>query len=208
MKIIDIGCGRKKIEGAIGIDNSPFSTADIILNLNTEPLPFENSSIDFVHSSHCLEHLSLEGFLHMLSEMYRVCKDDGTIYITVPYFTTGLNWANPFHNNQICFNEHTFRFFSSAIECPAMSKMDYSTPSCPNYGLKHSANTDSNVEFELLKIDYDYFPEYLGLSSDELRSFRKSKIDVVDAIHFWLKPIKSLTTQTIKKESLLTVDLN
>ncbi len=37
---------------------------------------------------------------------------------------------------------------------------------------------------------------------------RKHGYDVVDAIHFWLKPIKSLTTQTIKKESLLTADLN
>lgn len=208
MKIIDIGCGRKKIEGSIGIDNSPFSTADIILNLNAEPLPFESNSIDFVHSSHCLEHLTLEGFLHMLSEIFRVCKSDGIIYITVPYYTTALNFANPFHNNQICFNEHTFRFFSSAIDCAALSRIDYSTPSCPNYGLKHSANTDSSIELELVKIDYDYFPEYSNLSKDEQRALRASKINVVDIIHYWLKPVKLQTTQTIKKESLLSVDLN
>jgi predicted SAM-dependent methyltransferase len=74
MKIIDIVCGRKKIEGSIGIDNSPFSMADIVLDLNTKSLPFENSSIDFVHSSHCLEHLTLDGFLHMLNEIFRVVK--------------------------------------------------------------------------------------------------------------------------------------
>jgi hypothetical protein len=89
-----------------------------------------------------------------------------------------------------------------------MPKIDYSTPSCPNYGLKHSANTDSAVEFELIKIDYDYLPEYFDLSADDQRISRKSKIDVVDAIHYWLKPVKSKTVQSIKKESLLSVDLH
>jgi hypothetical protein len=59
MKIIDIGCGRKKLAGSIGLDCSPFSTADIVLDLNVDPLPFEDDTIDFVHSSHALVQFKL-----------------------------------------------------------------------------------------------------------------------------------------------------
>jgi len=59
--ILDIGCGQKKIEGAIGIDFSPYSVADIVLDLNKEKLPFEDSSVDFIYTSHALEHLSWGG---------------------------------------------------------------------------------------------------------------------------------------------------
>jgi len=88
MKILDIGCGQKKLDGSIGIDFSPYSMADIVLDLNKEDLPFENDSIDYIYSSHALEHLTLDGFLHIMDEMYRTIKDDGQICITVPYFMT------------------------------------------------------------------------------------------------------------------------
>ncbi|MFA0156317.1 hypothetical protein [Vibrio sp. 10N.261.46.A3] len=51
MKILDVGCGQKKLPGSIGIDFSPMSDADIVLNLNEEMLPFDDNEIDYIFIS-------------------------------------------------------------------------------------------------------------------------------------------------------------
>jgi len=190
MKIIDIGCGRKKIPGSIGIDFSDYAEVDIKLDLNTSDLPFDDDSVDFVHSSHCLEHLSLDGFLNMIRESYRVCKPEGTIFVAVPYFHTGANFANPFHNNKVCFNEHTFRFFSSETTCPALEAKDYASRSCPQWGLRYSANEELGVELRLNKVELMYFSEYESEADDLKSMLRRTQSNIVENIHYWLQPIK------------------
>lgn len=197
--ILDIGCGQKKMEGAIGIDFSPYSVADIVLDLNKENLPFEDSSVDFIYTSHALEHLSWGGFMHCISEMYRVSKPDSQIYITVPYFQNTLNFANPFHNNKICFNEHTFRFFSSTQECKALKKEEYQTPTCPDWGLRYSANAELNIELETLKIDYLYFSQYTDLLEVEKTKLKSTYLNIVENITYWLKVIKPAPKLITKK---------
>ena len=176
--------------------------ADIVLDLNKEDLPFENDSIDYIYSSHALEHLTLDGFLHIMDEMYRTIKDDGQICITVPYFMTRSSLANPFHNNQICFNEHTFRFFSSVAENKNIDKRDYYVASCPQWGLRYSANAENEIEFETLEINYTYFDEYKNLTIDEQRIARSKYLNVVDTITYYLKAIKPVPLTIIKTSNI------
>lgn len=190
MRILDIGCGRKKIAGAIGVDFSSMSDADIVIDLNHERLPFDDSSVDFIYSSHALEHLSLDGFFHVMNEAYRVLRPEGQFKVVVPYFTTTLNLANPFHNNNICFNEHTFRFFSSDAECDAIPKEEYQTPSCPHWGLRYSANSEIGIEFKTLRIDKFYFPCYAEQSQPDKAIACSSKLNVAEQISYSLQAVK------------------
>lgn len=190
MKILDIGCGRKKIKGAIGLDFSSLSDADITIDLNVEPFPFDDNSFDFLYSSHTLEHLTMDGFWNVMRESYRILKPDGQFMITVPYFHTRANLANPFHNNQICFNEHTFRFLSSETTTPSMLPTEYATPSCPQWGLRYSANSELNMEWRTLAIKYYYFPEYRNLNEDEKRHARSTRDNVIDQITYSLQVVK------------------
>lgn len=190
MLILDIGCGRKKIEGAVGIDFSSMSNADVIIDLNHERLPFDDNSVDFIFSSHTLEHLSLDGFFHVMRESYRVLKAWVQFKIVAPYFTSSANFANPFHNNNICFNEHSFRFFSSEAECEAISKDEYQTPSCPHWGLRYSANSEPGIEFKMLRIDKFYFPLYSEQSESDKAAACSSKLNVAEQISYSLQAIK------------------
>lgn len=190
MLILDIGCGRKKIKGATGIDFSPMSDADVALDLNTDKLPFDDNSVDFIYSSHTLEHLTLDGFMNVMREAYRVMKPDAQFKIVVPYFTTLANLANPFHNNIICFNEHTFRFFSSEVETSSISHEAYASPSCPHWGLRYSANSEIGMEFRTIAMQFFYFPQFRHLSEREKVEARQSRIDVVDQISYSLMAIK------------------
>lgn len=48
-------------------------------------LPFDDESLDFVHSSHCLEHIITRDLHATITEWYRVLKVGGYMIITVPH---------------------------------------------------------------------------------------------------------------------------
>jgi predicted SAM-dependent methyltransferase len=50
----------------------------------TRPIPFADSSVDFIFSSHLLEHLTRLQAVGLLTEAYRVLRPTGTIRVAVP----------------------------------------------------------------------------------------------------------------------------
>ncbi|WOG26345.1 class I SAM-dependent methyltransferase [Endozoicomonas sp. 8E] len=189
MLILDIGCGRKKIAGAVGIDFSQMCNADVVLDLNHGRLPYDDNSVDFIFSSHTLEHLILDGFVHVMRESYRVLRAGSQFKIVVPYYPSTANFANLLHNNNICFNEHTFRFFSSETEREAISKDEYQSPSCQHWGLRYSSNNEIGIEFITLRIDKFYLPLY-SEQSEPVKAACSSKLNVAVKISNSLQAIK------------------
>lgn len=80
---IDIGCGNKKKEGCLGVDYVQAPAVDYVLDVNQERLPFDDESVEYVYSSHVLEHL--ESPNHLFQEIGRVCCDGAKIEIWTPY---------------------------------------------------------------------------------------------------------------------------
>lgn len=105
---IDLGCGDTKREGFWGIDFCPGPSVDLVLNIESERLPFEDNSIEHVFSSHMFEHLSDLTF--PLQEIIRVCKEDALVEIWTPYGKSNGAFAighqlffNENHWEQICY---------------------------------------------------------------------------------------------------------
>jgi|694.fasta_scaffold41825_7 predicted SAM-dependent methyltransferase len=69
---INLGCGAKKKEGFIGVDFVEAPNVDFFLNMEKESLPFEDYSIDYVFSSHFLEHI--ENHLFVLVKLVEFVK--------------------------------------------------------------------------------------------------------------------------------------
>lgn len=84
---IDLGCGAVKKEGTIGLDIVQLPSVDHVLNLETEPLPFADRSVAYVHSSHFLEHTQDPG--NILREVSRVCVDGARLEFWTPYVWSG-----------------------------------------------------------------------------------------------------------------------
>ena len=57
LKVLDLGCGKKKRFGTISVDYSDRHNVDVISDLNLFPYPFESDSIDQVYLENFLEHL-------------------------------------------------------------------------------------------------------------------------------------------------------
>lgn len=71
---VDIGCGKAKREGFVGVDIIPFEGVDIVMNAGKDKWPFRDGSVDEVHCSHFVEHLEPNERIHFANELYRVLK--------------------------------------------------------------------------------------------------------------------------------------
>jgi len=94
-RILDVGCGRDKLPGAIGIDSNPRSDADIVHDIDQRPWPIESDSITRVRAQDVLEHVA--DFFGVMSEIHRVCVDGAIVDVRMP-FMSSLNFAtDPTH---------------------------------------------------------------------------------------------------------------
>jgi len=96
-KVLDIGCGNRKRDGAIGIDINPRSQADIIHDLNITPYPFEESTFDEIYIDNVLEHL--HDVIKTLEEIHRIGKPNALVKIIVPYFRSRWACIDPTHRH-------------------------------------------------------------------------------------------------------------
>lgn len=95
---LNLGCGYKKLEGYVNVDKYKTSATDLLCNL--EYLwPWASSTIDEIILEHSLEHMgeTVSGFRQIIQEMYRVCKNNAVIKITVPHFRHDNFWHDPTH---------------------------------------------------------------------------------------------------------------
>jgi ubiquinone/menaquinone biosynthesis C-methylase UbiE len=89
---LNIGCGKKRIEGYVNIDVSDKFRPDVIADMCR--LPYKDGTIDEIYTSHTLEHV--RDFRKGMKEMHRVLKQGGTLTIVVPY-PASLTTYHPHH---------------------------------------------------------------------------------------------------------------
>lgn len=78
---LDVGGGDQRRDGWISIDIS--SGCDLFWDLR-RGIPFPDNSVDFIYSSHFLEHLSYANGQTILQEAMRVLKPGAEVSICVP----------------------------------------------------------------------------------------------------------------------------
>jgi len=130
--ILDVGCGRRKIPGAIGIDFNINTDADVVHNLNHFPYPFPDNNFDKIHCDGILEHL--DDIVCVMEELHRIAKPGALVEVTAPYFTSVDAFTDPTHK----------RFF-------AMRSFDYFTDDFPEYSFY------STARFRRVKVEVSFW---------------------------------------------------
>lgn len=121
--ILDIGCGKSKYPGSIGIDNNKKSNADIFFDIE-RGIPFPSNQFDLIYTSHTLEHIDPKKLVFILEEMWRVTKPHGKIIFIGPHFTGSGAAANPTHLRQ-GFSSQLFCYFISENEYEKFGKISF-----------------------------------------------------------------------------------
>lgn len=104
---IDLGCGSRKMHGAIGVDGVAVPGVDVVCDL-ARGLPFRDSSAGVVFAYHVLEHL--DDFVAAVEEIWRVLRPGGLAHIKAPHAaSTYTTWKDPTHRRGLSIA--TFAYF-------------------------------------------------------------------------------------------------
>jgi SAM-dependent methyltransferase len=93
MKKLDIGCGRNKLEGSVGLDVVALDGVDVVHDLNCFPYPFPENTFDYVRVIHVIEHL--QSIIKTMAEIHRIAKPDAEVDIVTPHHTDSSSWQDP-----------------------------------------------------------------------------------------------------------------
>jgi SAM-dependent methyltransferase len=147
-RALDLGCGSRKLPGAIGIDVLRTPDVDIVYDLSVSPWPLRENEFDVVFMSHFLEHM--DDLLKVLSEVHRIARNGAHVIIRVPYFRSTDAYTDPTHRHFFTSRSLDYFFEGERIarDCGA-----------------------SYVPFRFRKLGFWY--AWPGLSHNPLRQFLK-----------------------------------
>jgi SAM-dependent methyltransferase len=110
MRILDVGCGHDKLPGAVGLDRSADTLADVVHDLDVFPWPLPDGEFDRVRCQDVLEHL--EDVVRTMEEIHRVTRPDAEVRIRVPHFSSVQAFTDVTHRH--FFASQSFQTFEAA----------------------------------------------------------------------------------------------
>jgi SAM-dependent methyltransferase len=85
---VDIGCGKNKREGFVGVDIINFEGVDVVLDAGKDTWPWAEGEVEEVWCNHVVEHLTAQQRVHFVNELYRVLKPGGKATIITPHWAS------------------------------------------------------------------------------------------------------------------------
>ncbi len=169
---LNLGSGSRRKEGFLNVDILALPGVDVVCDLEKQ-LPFEDNSVIEVYGEHVLEHI--EGFVPLMTELYRICKDGAALNFRIPYLTSESAFKDPTHRRFI--SERTFSYFSRAAQ---------DKEGLPEYNLP--------MDFEIAGFDYMYHKRIFALPI--LRTFLKRYCwNIVKTMVVSLRAVKPARTR-------------
>lgn len=120
VSLLDIGTGNGEIAGILGrfynvvsvdvVDQRTVRKGFTFVQIGGERLPFSDKSFDVIVSNHVIEHV-LDADLH-ISEIDRVLKDDGLVYLATP----NRLWPWEAHNRVLLLHYLSAATFNSLLK--------------------------------------------------------------------------------------------
>ena len=129
--VLDLGCGRNKFPGAVGLDYAGNSVADVQHDLDVYPYPVAASGFDVILLRNVIEHV--RNVVGLMEEVHRVGKAGADVIITTPHFSSLYSYQDPTHLRHL-----------------ALDSMDYFTTDT-----KHS-NFYSSCRFRIVAKGFDF----------------------------------------------------
>lgn len=101
-RVLDLGCGRSKLRGSVGIDYAGAADADIRHDLNIYPYPPADNSFDAVVMRNFIEHVA--DVVKLMEEVHRIVRPGGDVFITTPHFSSVYSYQDPTHIRHLAYD--------------------------------------------------------------------------------------------------------
>lgn len=147
---LNIGSGFTRIEGFTNVDYVQHTDdkgnqyTDVLCNIEKEPLPFEDNSIDEIAAYEVLDHV--ENLIFVMNEMWRVLKPEGLLKGKLPREGGRGALADPTHKRIIITD--TFDYFTGVNRHKSFRPR---RPGNADYGIKpwYKIVLDKRINFIL-----------------------------------------------------------
>jgi len=106
--VLNLGCGRKRMDGAINLDRTAETQPDVVHDLNQTPWPFPDNAFRAIYASDVIEHL--HDVVPVMEEIHRISCNGALIHITVPHFSCSNAFTDPTHRHN--FGYSSFDYFT------------------------------------------------------------------------------------------------
>jgi len=169
---LNIGSGLTKLPEFISIDKIKEVRPDIVADVEKGLPMFKDGSVDYILVDGVMEHI--KDLVFVMEEFYRICKQNATIEIVVPYFASTGAFQDPTHTR--FFTEHTFDYFQRGKQ----------RRSC--YAFK--------CDYEVVNVKYDYLPLFRFLPFR--RRLGHIFLNIITRMHVKLKVIKPARKMFLK----------
>jgi SAM-dependent methyltransferase len=95
--VLDVGCGSKKRPGAVGLDISADTDADIVHDLDVFPYPIDDDAFDHIVMQDVIEHVADP--MRVAAELHRILRPGGRLTLRTPHFSSALAYSDPTHRH-------------------------------------------------------------------------------------------------------------
>ena len=109
---LNLGCGRKRIDGAINVDRVADVNPDMIHDLDILPWPFPENRFNKVHAYDVIEHCS--DLVATMNEIHRICANGASVHITTPHFSCANSFVDPTHLHHLSY--FSFDYWTGTAE--------------------------------------------------------------------------------------------
>lgn len=123
VKCLDVGCGRNKTSGCIGVDSVALNEVDIVHDLSSMPWPFADSEFDLVYSNHYLEH-SVD-IVGTFGELHRILKPNAELMIRVPHYASDNFHSDLTHRNAFGWRSMDHFSINSSVDYNYYTKFKF-----------------------------------------------------------------------------------
>ena len=197
---LNLGCGNRKLDGFINVDQSETCHPDEVFNLETFPWPWEDNSVSEIKLIHVLEHLGQQSnvFLSIMKEMHRVCRDGAMIEIVVPHPRHDDFLSDPTHVRAI--TTATLGLFNQRLN------HEWEKMGAPNTPLGIICGVDFEMEV-FHQILMPQWQEKKNISEEELNFAIVHFNNVVQSLHFVLRAHKNRFPAPPAEQSTLTATM-
>jgi SAM-dependent methyltransferase len=95
--VLDVGCGSAKWPGAVGVDISADTDADVVHDLDVRPYPFDDDSFDQILMQDVIEHVAEP--VKLMEELHRIGRRGARIQLRTPHYSSVLAYGDPTHRH-------------------------------------------------------------------------------------------------------------
>ncbi len=155
---INIGSGKKYMNGWLNIDINPDTSPDLVLDLSEPDLEFpidatsetlgefklKENSVDLIVADNVIEHIN--NLTAFMTNCLRLLQEKGRMVIIVPYHRSNTAWQDPTHVK--AFNENSWIYYADWFWYLGWFTHRFSILSCEFLNMQEQVTTNqSDIHF-------------------------------------------------------------